>query len=984
MVKDKIKSETTSQSPNKNDGGEEEKKESEESKNEKKIENELSPEDEALKERLEVIVERLQEADDTLHSTSLEHLSNEIKDATSSMTSVPKPLKFLKPHFDTLKNIHELWEDESENKRDLSDILSVLAMTMSSDEEGRESLQFKLQGTLTELSSWGHEYMRALSGEISQEYTARVILSSTSSPDGGGLIPPYVDDLMMLVDDIVPHHMSHNAEAEAVDLLLEVQQLPKILGEGLVDSRNASRVCLYILRCTEFMGEEEDLSQLLNTAYQIYLLQNNFSDAMRVAMRMDDDDKVLEIFKVCDSSIMRAQLCYLISLHTFHVDLEPIAEELGGEELVEIFTNMIGNTKLSEYFLASAQSLDMMPSKSPEDIYKTHLVEGPARWTRRSRESDGRRFDSARDNLASTFVNALVNCAFCSDSLLLEDDSDWLHRNRDHGMMSVSASIGLLMLWNVEDGLIALDKYLYSNDDFVKAGGCLSVGIVTTRVRDESDAAMALLSEYVESSSESHIVKCAATLGLGIAYSGTRRDDAIELLLPIVSDSDAVTNMVEVGLAALAVGMICVGTCDEDACTFIIMRLMECTEQNEVSSTFMRFLSLGLSLLFLGKQDKCEAMLEVIRTIEHEPTRKYAEITLETCAYAGTGNVLKIQQLLHHCSEHLTENAEHQALSVLGIALIACGEKISTEMSLRTFDHLLHYCELPIKRAVPLALGLLYISHPDYSVIDQLSRLSHDVDTDVALGAVFSLGLVSAGTNNSRVAQLLRSLSDFYSNNDSLLFCVRLAQGLNALGKGLLTLHPQHSDRLLLQPSSLASILVILHAALDIKGTILDKYHYLLFAIAPAISPRLLMTLEKEVEDGDEEKESGDIESIEEMKLTPVNVRVGQAVEIVGQAGKPRAITGFQTHMTPVQMGVEDKAELEAQISIDPNKGKKSLLSRKKKKKKEEEERKDEEYESLTNVLEGVVIVRKKLVSLRGDGDDEEKSSGNPNEDPTE
>lgn len=32
-----------------------------------------------------------------------------------------------------------------------------------------------------------------------------------------------VSDLMELVDDIVPFHLEHNAEAEAVDLLVEVQ-----------------------------------------------------------------------------------------------------------------------------------------------------------------------------------------------------------------------------------------------------------------------------------------------------------------------------------------------------------------------------------------------------------------------------------------------------------------------------------------------------------------------------------------------------------------------------------------------------------------------------------------------------------------------------------------------------------------------------------------------------------------------------------------
>ena len=38
----------------------------------------------------------------------------------------------------------------------------------------------------------------------------------------------------------------------------------------------------------------------------------------------------------------------------------------------------------------------------------------------------------------------------------------------------------------------------------------------------------------------------------------------------------------------------------------------------------------------------------------------------------------------------------------------------------------------------------------------------------------------------------------------------------------------------------------------------------------------------------------------EELRPLPVSVRVGQAVDVVGQAGKPKTITGFQTHTTPV------------------------------------------------------------------------------------
>lgn len=44
--------------------------------------------------------------------------------------------------------------------------------------------------------------------------------------------------------------------------------------------------------------------------------------------------------------------------------------------------------------------------------------------------------------------------------------------------------------------------------------------------------------------------------------------------------------------------------------------------------------------------------------------------------------------------------------------------------------------------------------------------------------------------------------------------------------------------------------------------------------------------------------------------LLPVTVRVGQAVDVVGQAGKPRTISGFQTHQTPVRLGQLERAEL--------------------------------------------------------------------------
>ena len=70
-------------------------------------------------------------------------------------------------------------------------------------------------------------------------------------------------------------------------------------------------------------------------------------------------------------------------------------------------------------------------------------------------------------------------------------------------------------------------------------------------------------------------------------------------------------------------------------------------------------------------------------------------------------------------------------------------------------------------------------------------------------------------------------------------------QGLLHMGKGLMTLSLQYSDRLLSSPAALAGILAVLHACLDFKGTLLGKYHYLLNLLAPAMQPRMLVTLDK-------------------------------------------------------------------------------------------------------------------------------------------
>ncbi|KAM9891176.1 hypothetical protein OXX69_012374, partial [Metschnikowia pulcherrima] len=169
-------------------------------------------------------------------------------------------------------------------------------------------------------------------------------------------------------------------------------------------------------------------------------------------------------------------------------------------------------------------------------------------------------------------------------------------------------------------------------------------------------------------------------------------------------------------------------------------------------------------------------------------------------------------------TEDLEEDEElYQGFAVLGLACIAMGESIGQDMVLRHFSHLMHYGSPLIRRAVPLAMGLVSASYPQMKVFDTLSRYSHDPDLEVSQNAIYAMGLVGAGTNNARLAQLLRQLAQYYSKSPDCLFMVRIAQGILYLGKGTHTLTPFNIERSILNKVSLASLLTVSVAMLDPK-----------------------------------------------------------------------------------------------------------------------------------------------------------------------
>ena len=821
-----------------------------------------------------------------MYKSALEAIKDSIKTSTSSMTAVPKPLKFLRPHYEPMTKLYEEWP-AGEDKTSLADVLSVIGMTFS-DEDRQDTLKYRLLAPTEDIGSWGHEYTRHLALELGEVHTKRLTADEPNQ------------DLIDLALTLVPLFLKSNAEADAVDLMSEleiIEDIPKFL-----DADTYPRVCLYMVSMVNLLTYPED-QQFLRTAHDIYKHYNKLTQAIVLAIRLNDVALIRSDFESTDDVALKKQMAFLIARQQIWLDLPTDTKE--EQEINECLCNV----KLPDHFKALGKELNILDPKSTEDIYKSHLES--------NRVAGLTNTTSAAHNLAAGFVNAFVNAGFGNDKMMLveNEQNSWVWKTQKEGMMSTVASLGTLLLWDVEEGLDKIDKYTYFEDPEIQAGALLATGIINTGVRLDSEPALALLGDTEKLQNKNPLIRTAAIMGLGLAYAGSDKEELLELLLPLVGDT--ALDMQTSAMAALSLGMIFVGSSNSDVSSAIVETFLNDDRKHQLKDKWTRFMALGLGLLFFGRQEEVDVILETLKAIDH-PMSKPTSVLAEICAWAGTGTVLKLQELLHICNDHIEEGDDKkgdellQAYAVIGLALVAMGEEVGQEMVLRQFGHLMHYGEANIRRAVPLAMGLISPSNPQMKVYDTLSRYSHDNDNDVAINAIFAMGLLGAGTNNARLAQLLRQLASYYHRDAESLFMVRIAQGLLHMGKGTLSVNPFHTDRQILSRVSAAGLLSVLVAMIDAKQFVTKDSHYLLYFLVTSMHPRFLVTLD------------------EDLKPLTVNVRVGQAVDVVGQAGRPKTITGWQTQSTPVLLAYGERAELE-----------------------------DEQYISLSSTLEGLVILRK-------------------------
>lgn len=842
----------------------------------------------------EILNQKLQENVEIVCTQQLEQrlvalgfLITELKKSTSSMTDFPKPMKYLIQFLPQLKNAFDTFTNQ-EYRHKLGDLLSLLSLIEidSNDSTNNDILTYRIASPIDNIGSWGHSYVRCLTLALIRAYCDEQY--------------PYSDKLPTLVDQIAKYYMEHNDEPDACDLLLKVDRLDEII--DLVDEESHKRVCIYLLQNYNYLHEPENIS-VLRTVEKIYEKLGKTAQAMVMALKLNDFQLMERIFNECQDPSVRKQLAFLLARQLI------VFEDIEDDEILEIATNI----RLYSRFEEVSKRLQKSKPKTPDDVLQLQATLG-------NRQNS--RGEKALSLIAKSFVAGFHNAGIKQDHYYTAPrGGDCIQRNRPSGKAVAVASLAMLHLWDVETGLNELDKYTKSNDPSIQMGALTGVGIVSSAIRSEFDPAKAILSDYINH--EDMDVKVGAIFGFAMAYAGSARQDILDIFDQLLQHTDIRVR----AYSTLAIGLIFVGTRDENATNTISEVILGLLENNFSEETeraneaikdpnekYIPILALGLGLLFLGQQNNCETAIEILNGYDSLLAR-FTRITIIACAYAGTGDVLKVQDMLRICSG---EDSMEHAAAVLGIAVITIGDPINCQMVKRMFELLLQYGKDYARLAIPIGLALTSISQPLPEIVDALHRIGHDIDPRIAMNAAVAIGLLSAGTQNSRAIGILHQLEVFHKANPSVTMLLQIAEGMTHLGQGLMTLSPTYGDSMLIHPVALGSLMTIAFACIHTESLIVAQDPILLYFIAPAIGPRFLVTLN------------------EDLEIFPLPVRVGSAIDVVGQAGKPRSITGFQTLDTPIILAAGQRAEI-----IDD----------------------DDIYEILSPILEGFVIVRKKSAS---------------------
>lgn len=271
-------------------------------KKKKPATEDLSPEDQLLKEKINQLVEKICDLENPQEVTieSLKELTVEVRKSTRLRTAIPKAMKFLKEHFTQLEAAFDML-NAGPRKQNFADFLSLICNSLK-EKYDNDCLRYLQQGTMQmDLEELGEEYILTLSGDLANEYLNLL----EEDKDTG--------QIHALTQQILPVMFRTGNEINVVDLLLEVDRLDLL--QVHVNDDNFVRIFNYLVASVNYTADSVEYESIMNTLFNLAMHLGKLSSALRVAIRWNSKEKILEVMSNCTDVPLRKQFCFMLGRH---------------------------------------------------------------------------------------------------------------------------------------------------------------------------------------------------------------------------------------------------------------------------------------------------------------------------------------------------------------------------------------------------------------------------------------------------------------------------------------------------------------------------------------------------------------------------------------------------------------------------------------------------------------------------------------------
>ncbi|KAL9940157.1 hypothetical protein V8E36_000862 [Tilletia maclaganii] len=334
---------------------------------------------------------------------------------------------------------------------------------------------------------------------------------------------------------------------------------------------------------------------------------------------------------------------------------------------------------------------------------------------------------------ALTFANAFAHAGTTSDQFL-RDNLEWLARASNWSKFSATAALGVINKGNLAEGLTILQPYLpgdVSSSIYSEGGSLFALGLIHSN--HGSAEVMDLLKANLRNN-PAEVVQHGAALGLGAAGMATGSEEVYTQLRDILFTDSATASEA----AAYAMGLVMLGTGSATAVEEMLQYAHE-TQHEKI----IRGLAMGLAMLFYGKEEEADTMIDTLLA-DKDAILRYGGVYTIALAYAGTGNNKAIKRLLHIAVSDVNDDVRRAAVTSLGFLLFRNPTQVPRIVELLSESYNPH-----VRYGSTLALGIACAGTGLDEALDLLEPMLKDPVDFVRQGASLALAMCLIQQNDA-------------------------------------------------------------------------------------------------------------------------------------------------------------------------------------------------------------------------------------------